>query len=880
MAIEITSVHERRRRLPRLRRRRITARVRELSEASRKRSRLLRFFCVTLIILCAVATTTFVYFYISYARIVDERLASGYLTSRAGIYAAPRVLRAGQSLSREKLAETLRRAGYVEAEASNVWNGRFILGENSIEIEPRRSHEKVNGTGSTTAHVRVEFDKRERIAAITGDGTPLESYTLEPESLTNDAAMKTGKRGALSYSDIPPVLVQAILSIEDRRFFEHSGLDAVGIARALWSWTSTRGEGDEDRKQGGSTITQQLVKNTYLTPERTLRRKLHEAVLASVLERRLSKQDIFALYCNEIYLGQRGSVAVRGVEQAARVYFGKELKDLSLSEAATIAGMIQSPASYAPDRHAERAKLRRDTVIDSMLRDGAITAGEAQDAANQPVTVAPAERRDATAPYFIDYVNRLVEAQHETDAAAGEENHLRLYTTIDLELQQLAETAIRRQLDQLEKAYKGKRTPQAALVALDPRTGHILAMVGGNRYAESQLNRATDARRQPGSVFKPIVYAAALESGLSPVSMSLDAPREFTYDMRAKYRPSNYGGGYSMQDVMLRTGLVRSLNVVTVDVAMRTGLARVASLAESFGLPKPEAYPSLALGTSEATPLEVAAAYAAFANGGTRVYPTAVEYADAAAAHPSTVQEHATQPQQVIKPATAYMMTDMLSAVINEGTARAARGALKGLAVAGKTGTSRDGWFAGYTPNLVCVVWVGFDDGEQLGLTGAESALPAWVEFVKGAVELRPELGGEKFERPASISTVEIDAESGMLAAMNCPHRQRIAITPALAPTSECFLHNPPLTSLASLEGETGATTAANMQTVGAHTRIVETPSEARRAAVLPVASGATVYEMTVKPATRIEINGGGQPKLTNEIRVASTDDNAGGWQQ
>jgi penicillin-binding protein 1B len=853
MAIEVTSVREERRRgLPRLGRRRPRAasRVRERAEASRKRAHVFRICALSLVVLPAIAGLTFAYFYISYAKIVDERLATGYLTSRAGIYAAPRVLRAGQSLTTERLVETLRRAGYVDSDASNVWSGRFSVAGASVEIEPRRT--SADGGTATLERVRVDFDRRGHISSITGDGVPLQSYTLEPESLTNDAAMKTGKSAALSYDDIPPSLARAILSIEDRRFFEHNGLDPVGIARAVWSWTGASKDEDADRRQGGSTITQQLVKNTYLTPERTLRRKLSEAVLASVIERRLSKRDIFALYCNEIYLGQRGGVAVRGVEQAARVFFGKELKALTLAESATIAGMIQSPAVYAPDRHAERARTRRDTVIDAMLRDGAVTAEEAQAAKNEPVTVVPVEQRDATAPYFIDYVNRQVETRDGHDAAA-----LRVHTTIDLELQQLAERAVRRQLDRLEKVYKGKRTPQAALVALDPRTGHILAMVGGNRYAESQLNRVSDARRQPGSVFKPFVYAAAFEGGLSPVSMSTDAPREFTYDTRARYSPANYGGGYSMRDVTLRAGLVRSLNVVTVDAAMRTGLERVAALAERFGLPKPAPYPSLALGTTEATPLEVATAYAALANGGTRVRPTAVTRA----AGMTGDDEVPPASEQIVKPATAYMITDLLSAVVEEGTARAARGAFKGVAVAGKTGTSRDGWFAGYTPNLVCVVWVGFDDGEQLGLMGAESALPAWVEFVKGAVELRPELGGERFERPASVTTVEIDAETGLLASAGCPHRQRVALTPALVPPSACFSHNEPLAALTADYYEETATTS----------NVVVAPAisvrESTRAPYAPPVT-ASVYDADMRPAPRVEMKRNGRPTLTNEVRV------------
>ncbi|MGB8507086.1 MAG: PBP1A family penicillin-binding protein, partial [Pyrinomonadaceae bacterium] len=769
MAIEVTSERQKKRRLRRVdaakgrdtlpQGRDALTHLRKHAARARLFKRLARLFLVAFVIVTLSAVGIIGYYYSYYARVIDERLAAGYLTSRAGIYAAPRVLRAGQNISRERLVEILRRAGYVEdGDASRVWSGRFEVGADAVFIRPRRANPGV----ASLETVRVDFDRRERIAALSGDGSPLAAYALEPESLANDALMKTGRRTSLSYGDIPPVLAHAVLSIEDRRFFEHGGLDFVGITRALLSW----GDADQDFKQGGSTITQQLVKNTYLTPERTLRRKFNEAILASALERRLSKQDIFALYCDEIYLGQRGGVAVRGVNQAARIFFGKDLKDISLAEAATIAGMIQSPARYAPDRHPDHAQLRRNTVIEAMLRDGAITPEQAQAASGEPVSVAPSAEESANAPYFIDYVNRAVESHA---ASANEEGAQRVYTTIDLELQKLAEAAVGHQLERLDKVFKGKRAPQAALVALDPRTGDVLAMVGGRTYNESQLNRATDARRQPGSVFKPVVYAAAMEAGISPLSLSLDAPREFTYDVHARYRPSNYGGGFSMHDVTLRHALVHSLNVVTVDTALRTGLTRVAALAENLGLPRPESYPSLALGTTEATPLEVAAAYATFANGGRFVNPHPVARTeDAGQVSTGDAMTQSSLAPQVLKPSTSYMLTDMLAGVIDEGTARAARGAVKGTALAGKTGTSRDGWFAGYTPNLVCVVWVGFDDGEELNLTGAESALPVWTEFVKGAVTLRPELGGERFLRPDGVTTVEVDPETGALASEAC----------------------------------------------------------------------------------------------------------------
>ncbi|HVS83754.1 MAG TPA: PBP1A family penicillin-binding protein [Pyrinomonadaceae bacterium] len=708
--------------------------------------------------------------YRSYAKLVDARLARGYLTSRGGIFAAPRTLRPGQKFSRDELAVVLRRAGYLETDsASEIWNGTFAVLNGAIEIRP------ANDVGFPEA-VRVTFDRNGRIAEITGDGVTLDRFALEPEALTNDARMKEGARRPLAFKEIPPVLVQAITSIEDRRFFDHHGLDVFGVARAL-----LRNAGDERIGQGGSTITQQLVKNTYLTPERTLRRKYAEAMLAFTIERRLSKEDIFALYCNEIYLGQRGALAVRGVDQAARVYFRKALNDLTFGEAATIAGMIQSPAHYSPVVHNDAARARRNTVLGTMVRDGFITLEQAAASAKEPLTISDFDpARESSAPYFIDYVNRVSEARASARAPTEKDVGAPIITTLDLDLQRFAEAAIKRQLDRLAEIYKPRGlTPQAALVALDPRTGDVLAMVGGKDYAASQLNRASDAHRQPGSVFKPFVYAAALESGMSPLATFKDAPREFTYDRRFKYRPANYGGGYSMRDVWLRTGLIKSLNVVTVDVAMQTGLARVADTAQSLGLPRPAPYPALALGTTEVSPMQIAVAYAAFANGGRRIQPNVVARSGGAQ-----------QNDQVVQPGTAFMITDMLEGVIDHGTARAARGLIPKTAVAGKTGTSRDGWFVGYTPNLVCAVWIGFDDNKQLGLTGAEAALPAWVDFMKSAVDLRPELGGKSFDRPDGITIVEIDPETGQLATGKCPLHERIAIATTQAPFSECYRHN------------------------------------------------------------------------------------------
>lgn len=782
---------------------------------------MLRSLCGLLAIGLVIGADSLLRSYKYYARLVDARLASGYLTSRPGLYAAPRTLRVGQRLSREDLIVALRRAGYVRTEGSNVWSGSFRETDTTIEIRP-------SATQASSPIVSISIGRDERISELREDNIATEAFTLEAEVLSNDLSSKGGKREAIRFADIPPVLIHAILSTEDRRFFQHPGLDVVGIGRAI-----VRDADDQSMGQGGSTITQQLVKNTYLTPERTLRRKFAETMLAYALERRLSKEDILALYCNEVYLGQRAAVSVRGVDEAAQVFFGKQLKDLSLAEAATIAGMIQGPMRFSPTQHPDAAQARRNVVLSTMARDGWISTEQAAAISKEPVVVAAAPPADnSLAPYFVDYVTRT------SDAASQ-----RVYTTIDLDLQHLAEQAVQRQLQRLKS---GASKPQAALVALDPKTGNILALVGGRDYAESQLNRATDARRQPGSTFKPFVYAAALEDGMSPAQTFTDAPREFVYDHNRSYRPANFGGSYSMNDVTMRTGLVKSLNVVTVDVALQTGLARIANLSAEFGLPRPERYPSLALGTKEVTPLELAAAYAAFVNGGHRVSPNAIlSVGEEPARHGSQSEASG---KQVISPVTAYMITNMLAAVIDHGTARSAREVLKGTAVAGKTGTSRDGWFVGYSPNLVCAVWIGFDDNEQLGLTGADAALPVWTDFMKAAIDIKPELGGRNFECPEGISFVEIDADNGALSTLSCPHRELIAVSDRLAPSVECLLHG----NLPESIGLGEVAEIADEKILTQHSR---------------AAAPANRDNVIQFPTTRVDVDSNGRHTLTNALR-------------
>ena len=804
--------------------------------------------------------------YNNFAQLIDQQIAEGYLRSHAGLYAAPRVIEKGARISKDQLANSLLRAGYARERASNIWNGSFKVNEDAIMILPREGSEKYEW-------IKVNFDKQHTVSGLkANDGSDLPLYTLEPELLTEDASNKTGQQETLTYQDIPPVLVKAILAIEDRRFFEHSGVDAWGIGRAFLTWSTS---GSMKFRQGGSTITQQLVKNTYLTPEKTITRKLNEALIAVALENRLSKQDIFALYCNEVYLGQRSGVGVRGVAQAARVFFGKPLKDISLEEAATLAGMIQSPARYAPDRNPDAARTRRDQVISAMARDGAIDSETERIARAQAVAVAPFEgSRNELAPYYIDSVNRaMADAEHGMEPET--EQSLRVQTTIDPDLQTAAEVSLRHQLEVLGKTATAKgKTLQGAMVALDPHTGHVLAMVGGRSYEESQLNRVTDAKRQPGSVFKPFVYAAALESGVSPLAAFNDAPQTFHYG-NATYQPANYGKAYAMRDVMMREGLVRSLNVVTVDLAMRTGLSRVSETAANFGLPRPAPYPAMALGTTEVTPLQIAAAYAAFANGGELIKPVLIARAFDSSTGEQLVNSSNAH-SSVIKPTTAYMITDMLSDVIKRGTARSANGSLRNVAIAGKTGTSRDGWFVGYTPNLVCAVWIGFDDNQQLGLTGAEAAVPAWVDFMKEALAMRPSLGGKSFPKPAGIATVKIDPETGLLAGTHCRSALTVSVAALFAPSLECLQHRPEI-ELADEAYDLALETAAELPDSGGDLKAREAyrPDPAPYSSSVSLehnqpsspAEGATAKR--VRPAAQTEVDREGRAVLVSEPAVS-----------
>lgn len=758
----------------------------------RWRRRILRpLFVVPVLLLCGLGLGVLIYYWLEFSARIDNLIAGREVFTRtSGIYAAPREIKVGERTTPETLIEHLKRAGYVaDGQQADAGRGRWAVGANFIEVRP--STDAMIDGALGFPRLRVQFDNSRTaivgLSDLTG-GTMMNKALLEPELLSAIAGAERAKRKVVSYKDLPQHLIRAMTITEDRAFFEHRGINLRGILRAF----VRRYDIDPNSpiaRQGGSSITQQLVKNLWLSPEQTLKRKLAEAYMSIILETRLSKEEIFTLYANQIYLGQSGGFAVNGVGQAADVYFNKDVSALSLPEAAFLAGIIRSPNRYNPHRNLDKATARRNQVLESMQEAGAITPQLADQARRTPLKVVANLRPDQTeAPYFADFAESQIE-QYTADPAAAQ--HLRVYTTIDMDLQRAAYQAVNKQLAKLDKIFQKRVAPgtlQASLVAMNAKTGAIVAMVGGRDYSQSVFNRATDAYRQPGSVFKPFVYATALNSAyegariITPASTFKDDPKTFLFEDQ-QYKPGNFGDFFSHKDVTLRDALVKSLNVVTVDVAMEVTIGRVMNLATKAGLPRPpKAYPAMALGSHEATPLQMASAYTAFANNGSRVAPVGISRLTTG--NGRTIAQPTGKKNEVLRPDVAYVMTSFMQDVVNRGTAAKLRQRGFRYNVAGKTGTSRDGWFAGYTPNLVCVVYVGFDDGSELGLKGADSALPIWADFMSVALSQHPELQGD-WTKPDGVQEADINPENGMLAQADDPNKRHEFFINGTAPTTE-----------------------------------------------------------------------------------------------
>jgi penicillin-binding protein 1B len=744
--------------------------------------------CMALAVLVA-GTSLFAYYYVQFGRLINERLTGQIFQNTSRVYAAPAVIYVGETLHPKELATYLLRAGYQESEVNGA-PGVYKLSGTAVEIRPSADSyfHKENA-------LRVNFSA----TAITkisqlSNGVSRESAEIEPELITNLFDSSREKRRVVRFDDLPKVLVDAVIATEDKRFFEHGGLDWVRVIGATLADLRVG-----QKAQGASTIDMQVARSFFFTTKREWRRKVKEVLMAIEIDHRFSKQQVFELYANEVYLGNRGSFAIRGFGEAAEAYFGKDVRDLSLGEAAFLGGIIRAPNHYATaETHMDRAVEARDRVLTQMVENNYVTDEQATAAKKIPFKFVRGGIDSGASPYFVDMVkDHLLEKFSENDLQS---QSYRIYTTLDPSLQRAATAAVQSGMEQVDKllakryaiwkkAGQPAPQPQVALVALDPRTGEIRALVGGRSYGESQLNHAL-AHRQPGSVFKPFVYAAAFDNAakdlqpvVTPVTMVDDVPTTFQFDGK-DYTPDNFGQEF-YGTVTVRDALIHSLNVATVKVAEMIGYQRVVDLSRQVGLGnKIMATPAVALGAYEMTPVDVAAGYTAFATNGTRAEPL---YLRSVVGSDGKVEESdLPKTRPVLDPRVAYLTTSLMEDVINRGTGASVRSLGFTAPAAGKTGTSHDGWFAGFTSNLLCVIWIGFDDNRDLGLSGSQTAAPIWADFMKRAVKVPAYVNTEGFDPPPGVIQEAIDPRTGELANNACPQSEQEYFIAGTEPTQFC----------------------------------------------------------------------------------------------
>ncbi len=719
---------------------------------------------------------------------VRARLRPDLLHRPVVFYARPTVFAPGLRVNATNLEANLDRLGYRRVHHRRVGTGEYYRDRRSWVIGRRGFRISGELRQPTTFVVRVD-GWTDRVGSVHTDaGRTLQYATLEPERIH----VSSGAGAAISHTPvplkaIPGVLLDAVLTVEDRDFFRHDGVDLSRIVGAALANARARGI-----REGASTITQQLAKNLFLSPRRTPLRKLRELCMAIALEERYTKEEILTAYLNVIYMGQDGGRAIHGVAAASSFYTGRDVSQLSLADAALLAGMIRGPNLYAPARHPERARARRDLVLRLMHERGLITEA-ARDAA---LAAALPEPRDAgTQPetrYFTDFVTAQLRA---AVGNANEARALDVFTSLDPALQSAATRAVAEELPRLEQRYPFLRRAdspvQAAVIAIAPRTGEVLAMVGGREYGVSQFNRAVDAHRQPGSAFKPIVALTALTAGRASgtaqgaftlASILEDTPLSVATP-NGTWQPVNYDRRFS-GSITLREALERSLNVPFARLGLAVGAEQIVATARRLGITSPlRAVPSLALGSSEVTPLELARAYGVL--GAEGVLAPVNPVLAAVDADGNLLAQFDAGTTRAYSEEEAYLVTSALLGAVERGTGRGLRAAGYHGPFAAKSGTTndyRDGWFVGYTPDIAVAVWVGFDDGHDLGLPGSRLALPILGRFLALAFD---EEGAGTFSRPWGLEAVEIDPATGLRAGWGCGGRRELFL-PGTAPTQRC----------------------------------------------------------------------------------------------
>ena len=747
---------------------------------------------LALFVLAAVVVVAY------YGRVVTKTMEGRRFTLPARLYSDVWVLRTGDALGMEDVVHRLQRLRYSADPTTDavpakgryrVVNGRLVVSPNDRETAYGRQ---------PGVPVRIEFSGR-RVAlvrrAVDGATTPFAVF--EPEVVGSVFDKKMEDRTLVRLPDVPKVVVDAILSTEDRDFFTHAGLSPKRLVGAVIQGVTRRRQ-----VRGTSTLTQQLVKNLFLTPERTLRRKMVEALISVIVETRYSKDEILESYLNEIYLGQRGSVSVTGIEEAARFYFGKPVTALDLPEAALLAGLISSPGRFSPFRAPDAARERRAVVLKGMRELGKIDEPSYRKALDAPLTAVAKPQTGIQAPHFIDFVLGQAKETRETISQDG----LSIFTTLDPEMQAAAQAAVQKGLEELEKKFRrlhpkpGSEPLQAAIIALDPATGSIRALVGGRDYQSSQFNRVVQAKRQPGSLFKPFVFLAAFERRdlhppITPATILQDSPISLVYDMGEEnaWTPKNYDSEFR-GPMTARQALEQSINIPTVRVAMtETGkgkslLPDIIETARKAGITsvmKP--YPSLALGAFEISPMEIAAAYAPFANGGFRVHPTALLGVVGSEGRRVDVKDEPIV--RAADPDAIAILDSILRGVVDRGTGGSARRLGAQGIFAGKTGTTNDGrdaWFIGFSPRLLVAVWVGFDDNRGLNLSGSMAGVPLFAEFVR-------KLPSHYFEVPfpdgPNVVSASIDPTTGYLVTEECPESFNELFLAGTQPKERCPIH-------------------------------------------------------------------------------------------